>query len=129
MWVDPVGNGRTYGIAPAGNTPTSNIFSATTNQMTPSSNVGYDSRGNQSTIDGSAATYDAENHLVQYVEPPSLGGLSETYEYDGLGHRVAKLVLGATVAYVYDGLGHLAAEYTGPTLDLGSLSDAVLSGA
>jgi len=76
MWVDPVGDGRTYGIAPAGSAPTSNVFSLATNQMTPSASVSFDGRGNQSTIKGGSVTYDAESRMVQFVGGAAYGALA-----------------------------------------------------
>jgi RHS repeat-associated protein len=63
-------------------------------------------------VNGDTVTYDAESRQVTAVEPPSLGGATETYSYDGGGQRVEKSGPSGTTVYVYDALGQLAAEYS-----------------
>jgi YD repeat-containing protein len=97
----------------AGNTPTSDVFN-TQNRITGTS---YDAAGNQVVVNGDTAVYDAETRQVSLTEPPSLGGGTENYWYDGLGQRVEKSGPGGTTMYVYDALQRLVAEYgtNGPT--------------
>jgi RHS repeat-associated protein len=86
----------------------------TQNRITGAS---YDAAGNQVVVNGDTAVYDAENRQVSLTEPPSLGGGTENYWYDGLGQRVEKSGPGGTTMYVYDALQRLVAEYgtNGPT--------------
>ncbi len=74
----------------------------------------YDGAGNQYSVDGDNATYDAENRLRLLVNP--MTGATETFLYDGAGRRVKKSYSGNTTNYVYDGLGFLVAEYAGSTV-------------
>jgi YD repeat-containing protein len=71
----------------------------------------YDAAGNQLVANGDTLSYDAENRMISAAEPPSLGGATETYVYDGSGQRVQKTGPGGTTTYVYDAFGNLAAEY------------------
>ncbi len=108
MWLDP-STGRTFGIQPAGNAPESDVYNSK-NQITGSNN--YDGNGNQIAVNSASASYDAENHVINTTEPPSLGGTVDNYWYDGNGQRVVKTLNGTTVVYVYDAFGELDAEYT-----------------
>src|SRR5690242_15821587 len=104
MWV--TGNS---GVPLAGNTPTSNVYNGN-NQII---GVSYDAAGNQLVVNSNTLTYDAENRQISATEPPSLGGATETYAYDGNGQRVQKSISGgASAVYVYDAFGQLAAEYS-----------------
>ena len=58
-----------------------------------------------------ALQYDAENHQTQATEPPSLGGATENYYYDGNGRRVEKSGPAGTSVFAYDASGRLAYEY------------------
>ena len=93
MWV-PTGTG---------NTPTSiNSFTAN-NQIFGSS---YDAAGNQTNVNGSAQTYDAENRQATVA----YGGATENYVYDGDGRRVSKFLTGgSSTVFVYDAAGQMAA--------------------
>jgi YD repeat-containing protein len=90
------------------NTPTSNVYSASTNRDT---RWGYDAAGNLTTFNNfgssnTAASYDAENRITSLSGP-----IGVTIAYDGVGNRVQKTVAGgSTTTYVYDIFG-LAEEY------------------
>jgi YD repeat-containing protein len=56
----------------------------------------YDANGNTRQSQGSAYTYDWENHLR------SAGDGSIQYTYDGDGNRVSKTVAGVTTTYLVD---------------------------
>ena len=47
----------------------------------------YDGSGNQTTVNGNTLAYDEENRLMKVTDPPSLGGATEWYYYDGSGAR------------------------------------------
>lgn len=110
---DPFGNmwvTSNVGVPLAGNTPTSNIYNAANNQMNGQT---YDAAGNQTSVNGNTALYDAENRLSSVSEAPAFGGGTETYGYDTSGRRVQKIAAGGSLtAYVYDALGQLATEYS-----------------
>ena len=93
----------------------------------------YDRAGNLINDDVHRFTYDARGRMVQVT----VGALSTTYRYNGLGQRVAKIAPGSTTAshhFVYDEDGHLVGEYNGSgrpiteTVYLGDIPVAVLSG-
>ncbi|MGH8247128.1 MAG: hypothetical protein ACREUU_11945, partial [Gammaproteobacteria bacterium] len=72
----------------------------------------YDDAGNQqSIVGGTTFAYDAENRLRTVTR---LGADTVTYDYDGEGRRVKKVVGANTTIYVYNALGQLAAEYESP---------------
>jgi RHS repeat-associated protein len=73
--------------------------------------VPYDSAGRQLMANGNTLAYDAENRQTSVTSPGSTGGGTETYAYDGNGHRVEKSGPGGTTVCVYDAFGQLAAEY------------------
>jgi YD repeat-containing protein len=109
MWVS-----GSSGIPLAGNTPTSNVYTGA-NQIGPACNqagTAYDCAGNQLSVNGDTAVYDAENRQTSVTEPPSMGGGTETLVYDGDGKRVQKVLPGGTTNYVYDAFGRLTAEYS-----------------
>ncbi len=107
MWV------TSNGGLPNVTGPTSNVFNSS-NQI---SGVQYDPAGNQLIVNGNTLNYDAENRQISATEPPSLGGGTESYFYDGKGQRVEKSGPSGTIVYVYDAFGRLAAEYSdGPTV-------------
>ncbi len=93
------------GIAPAGNTPVSNVFSSANNRI---SSASYDAAGNQTVVNGNALTYDAESRVNQVTD----SGGTESILYDGSGDRIEKVVAGVGRIYVYDAFGTLAAEYS-----------------
>jgi RHS repeat-associated protein len=103
MWVS-----ANSGVPLGGNTPTSNTFNSK-NQI---SSVNYDLAGNQMLVNGNSMGYDAENRQTSATEPPSLGGGTEQYAYDGAGRRAWKSGPSGTTVYVYDAFGALAAEYS-----------------
>ena len=90
-------------------------LATTTNNYNPATNYrydeAYDGAGNQYSVDGLAAYYDAENRLYQLTNQTA--GTSETFLYDGAGQRVQKSNSSNTTNYVYDALGFLVAEYAG----------------
>ncbi len=96
------------GIAPAGNTPISNVFSSANNRI---SSASYDAAGNQTVVNGNALTYDAESRVNQVTD----SGGTESILYDGSGDRIEKLVAGVGRIYVYDAFGTLTAEYSAAT--------------
>ncbi len=105
---DSWGNGwvsAASGIAPAGNTPVSNVFSSANNRI---SSASYDAAGNQTVVNGNALTYDAESRVNQVTD----SGGTESILYDGSGDRIEKVVAGVGRIYVYDAFGTLAAEYS-----------------
>ncbi|HEY7387268.1 MAG TPA: RHS repeat domain-containing protein, partial [Bryobacteraceae bacterium] len=69
MWV-----WDSSGIELAGNTPRSNVYTPA-NQI---SGTNYDVAGNQLSVNGDTAAYDAENRQISVTEPPSMGGGTET---------------------------------------------------
>ncbi len=101
MWLTP---GASSGIPPAGNTPTSDVYTAN-NQI---SGTTYDPAGNQQLVNGDTASYDSENHQTSL----SFAGATEAYLYDGNGQRVEKAGPNGTTVFVYDAMGKLAAEYS-----------------
>ena len=69
----------------------------------------YDADGNETTVNGQAAGYDFENHLV------SLGSVA-SYVYDADGNRVSVSNAGTTTSYVVDTslpYASVVEEYTG----------------
>ncbi len=106
---DPWGNpwvNQVSGLAPGGNTPTTNVYDPNTNRDTRWS---YDGAGNLLQANGDTLSYDAESRMIGVAQT----GASETIGYDGAGNRVQKSVAGgATTVYVYDSFGVLAAEYS-----------------
>jgi len=101
MWV-PTWSGSGLPAPPI----TSNIY---TNNFI-GTGTSYDSAGNQTLVGGNTLTFDAENHQVQVAESQSNGGGTETYAYDGDGHRVQKSGPAGTATFLYDALGRLAGE-------------------
>src|SRR5579875_2876382 len=79
-----------------------------TNQVSSSK---YDQAGNISGLPpGYGFSYDAENRITA---ESNAGGLSASYYYDGVGHRVEKVLSnGQATVYVYDVFGRLAEEYS-----------------
>ena len=67
-------------------------------------------------MNGNTLTYNTANQLTSAQAPPSLGGGTETFTYDGFGQRVKKTPwTGSATVYVYDIFGQLAAEYANGT--------------
>jgi len=72
----------------------------------------YDLNGNETTVNGQAASYDFENHLV------SLGSVA-SYVYDADGNRYSAASGGATTSYVVDTslpYASVVEEYSSTTL-------------
>ena len=101
-------------------TPTSGAWFGTDNRIEDPGNAAtfdYDTRGNQTAMNGSVLAYDGENRQTSYTWPSFS---KELYSYDGEGQRVQHVhqvysggsynTTGTTV-YVYDAKGRLAAEY------------------
>jgi RHS repeat-associated protein len=108
MWVT-----ANTGVSLNGITPTSNVYS--NNRMSTNT---YDASGNVTALGSSNSTalyYDAENHQNQATEPPSLGGATEYFYYDGNGRRVEKSGPAGTIVFAYDASGELAYEYNTAT--------------
>jgi len=82
-----------------------------TNRFTVAEGYNYDSEGNlTSNPESQLFSYDAENHLTQVQNTSSQ--TTATYQYDGTGKRVRKLVGDQETVFVYDAFGKLVAEYT-----------------
>jgi len=81
-----------------------------TNRFTVAEGYNYDSEGNlTSNPESQLFSYDAENHLTQVQNTSSQ--TTATYQYDGTGKRVGKLVGDQGTVFVYDAFGKLVAEY------------------
>jgi YD repeat-containing protein len=84
-----------------------------TNRFATGQNYGYDSAGNLTSDPTTPATngivYDAENRQTQYIKT---GQSTNSYYYDGDGHRVKKINSTGTTVFVYNVHGQLIAEYT-----------------
>lgn len=113
---DSVGNRLTRLVAGAAsgtglvNGTTANAYDA--NDRLTSGSHTYDADGNETTVNGQAATYDLESHLV------SLGS-STAYAYDADGNRVSVTSGGTTTGYVMDTslpYASVVEEYSGGTL-------------
>jgi RHS repeat-associated protein len=86
-------------------------ISQSTNRIATGQNYGYDSAGNLTsdpTTPVNGIVYDAENRQTQYNKT---GQATNSYYYDGDGHRVKKIDSTGTTVFVYAG-GQLIAEYT-----------------
>jgi RHS repeat-associated protein len=68
----------------------------------------YDSNGNMLSDGTNSFAWNARNELA------SMNMAAETFQYDPLGRRVAKTVLGATTSFLYDGLNPIQ-ELSGTT--------------
>jgi len=94
-----------------------------TSQTGPAGTMGhtYDADGNETTVNGQAAGYDFENHLVS-LSSIANGTLLASYTYDAGGNRVSTYTSGATnpvVNYVVDTslpYGCVVEEYNGTAL-------------
>ncbi len=101
MWVTAYS-----GVPLAGYTPTSDAYNGY-NQMVGNS---YDGAGNQLSVNGDTATYNAVNRMIQMYEPVNQG--IETYVYDGLGELVQKAIPWTQLTvYPYDAFRNLVAAY------------------
>ena len=72
----------------------------------------YDANGSETTVNGQAASYDFENHLI------ALGSVAN-YVYDADGNRTSVSSAGATINYVVDTslpYASVVEEYNGTTL-------------
>ena len=88
-------------------------FSPLTNRINPQTGeqYQYDGTGNLTRDrDGQTYGYDAENRMTSYNGGAGAGGA--TYNYDGDGKRVMKIVGSVTTVLVYDLTGRLVAEYS-----------------
>ena len=103
------------GITVPTNAPTA--FNPATNQISgPGGTFAYDAAGNQTAVNGNTLAYNTANQVTSAQVPPSLGGGTETFTYDGFGQRVKKTPwTGSATVYVYDIFGQLAAEYANGT--------------
>ena len=73
----------------------------------------YDADGNETTVNGQAATYDFENHLT------SLGNGAVKYAYDADGNRINMATGGQTTSYLVDThlpFSSVVEEYNGTAL-------------
>jgi RHS repeat-associated protein len=114
-----------YNQPVSGNTPNTNVYSASTNHDTRWT---YDNAGNLTNVNGNGAAYNAENQITWLSATTGNGGGVETLAYDAVGQRVQKTISGtggSTTVYVYDAFGQLASEYVNGT----STRDYVLDGA
>jgi RHS repeat-associated protein len=112
---DNVGNrltrtvtGSTTALLPNGTT--TNTYDL--NDRLTSGSHTYDNDGNEQTVNGQAASYDFENHLV------ALGSVAN-YVYDADGNRYSASNLGTTTSYVVDTslpYASVVEEYTNGTL-------------
>jgi RHS repeat-associated protein len=94
-------------MTPSGNpAPPTESFNSN-NQIVGGS---YDQAGNQLSVNGNTFQYDFENHIISETE--SGNGGTETYVYDGNGHRVEKYGATGRTVFAYDALGRMAAEYS-----------------
>jgi YD repeat-containing protein len=75
-----------------------------TNNGSPVHTYSYDDRGNTTTKDGQALTFDVANHLTAI-------GNQAGYLYDATGRRVRKVTPSATTYYAYNSAGRLLFEY------------------
>ncbi|MGH7428855.1 MAG: RHS repeat domain-containing protein, partial [Candidatus Methylomirabilaceae bacterium] len=85
---------------------TQGAFQATTNRIVGNA---YDSTGNQTAAGGGIFAYDAENRQKSVTVTGFSG--THTYEYDGEGRRVKRVVHGNTRVYVHNAQGQMVAEY------------------
>jgi RHS repeat-associated protein len=112
---DAVGNRLTKTIsgsttAALVNGQTVNMYDA--NDRLTSGGHSYDADGNEAQVNGQAAAYDFENHLIALS-----GGTS--YAYDADGNRVGVTAGGVTTGYVVDvslPYASVVEEYSGSTL-------------
>jgi RHS repeat-associated protein len=114
-----------YNQPVSGNTPTTNVYSASTNHDTRWT---YDNAGNLTNVNGNGAAYNAENQITWLSATTGNGGGAETLAYDAVGQRIQKTISGtggSTTVYVYDAFGQLASEYVNGT----STRDYVFDGA
>jgi RHS repeat-associated protein len=87
-------------------------ITTSTNRIASGQNYGYDNAGNLTsdpTTPVNGVVYDAENRQTQYTKS---GQATNSYYYDGDGHRVKKIDSTGTTVFVYDAGGQLIAEYT-----------------
>jgi len=115
-----------YGYDNVGNRLTKNVSGSTTAALVNGQTIStydandrlttpghsYDADGNETTVNGQAASYDFENHLI---------GLSggTTYTYDADGSRVGATTGGAAASYLVDTslpYASVVEEYSGSTL-------------
>jgi RHS repeat-associated protein len=104
-----------YNQPVSGNTPTTNVYNASTNHDTRWT---YDNAGNLTNVNGNGAAYNAENQITWLSATTGNGGGVETLAYDAVGQRVQKTISGtggSTTVYVYDAFGQLASEYVNGT--------------
>ena len=96
---DNVGNRLTRTVTNAATGNSTTLFNGITNTAYDANDriVGhtYDANGSETTVNGQAAGYDFENHLV------SLGSVAN-YVYDADGNRYSAASAGTTTSYVVD---------------------------
>jgi len=83
-----------------------------TNRIAAGQNFGYDFAGNLTsdpTTNTNGIVYDAENRQTQYTKSQQA---TNSYYYDGDGHRIKKIDSSGTTVFVYNAGGQLIAEYT-----------------
>ena len=88
--------------------------STANNRLAPGQNYVYDAAGSV-TRDavGERFGYDAESHQKEFFSPSNQTTTPDaTYQYDGEGRRVKKVVGNEVTIFVYDASGQLAAEYS-----------------
>jgi len=84
----------------------------------------YDADGNETTVNGQAAGYDFENHLVSLASTTN-NTLLASYIYDADGNRYSAGNSTTTTSYVVDtslAYASVVEEYTGTTLANGTLA-------
>ncbi len=87
-------------------------ISQSTNRFGSGQNYGYDFAGNLTSdpaTNTNGIVYDAENRQTQYTKSQQA---TNSYYYDGDGHRIKKIDSSGTTVFVYDAGGQLIAEYT-----------------
>jgi RHS repeat-associated protein len=82
------------------------------NRYTSDQGYSYDAAGNvTANAAGQSFEYDAENHQTK-VQVTSTSATIATYQYDGAGQRVKKIVGTEETTFIYDAMGKSVAEYT-----------------
>jgi len=116
---DSVGNRLTRTVTNAATGNGTSLVNGTTSsaydqndRMTTGGHT-YDADGNETMVNGQAASYDFENHLV------GLGNAATAYAYDADGNRVSVSSAGTTTSYVVDDslpYASVVEEYSGGSL-------------
>ncbi len=89
-------------------------ISTSNNRLAPGQNYMYDAAGSVTRdAAGQRFGYDAENHQKEFFAASNQTTTPDaTYQYDGEGKRVKKVVGNEVTVFVYDASGQLAAEYS-----------------